>query len=71
MGYGPVINGKQHPITPWAGSWVQLEQAHRDTGRPLSIERPVDGQWPLGHNPRALILPGRYDQHGRPLPPKP
>lgn len=22
MGYGPVVNGKHTPITPWAGSWA-------------------------------------------------
>lgn len=27
MGYGPVINGKQHPITPYKGSWAyDMEQ---------------------------------------------
>lgn len=22
MGYGPIHNGKQKPITPWKGSWA-------------------------------------------------
>jgi hypothetical protein len=26
MGYGPVVNGKQTPITPWRGSWAQQMQ---------------------------------------------
>ncbi len=26
MGYGPIVNGKQKPITPWEGSWAQQQQ---------------------------------------------
>lgn len=26
MGYGPVINGRQRPISPWQGSWAQQQQ---------------------------------------------
>jgi hypothetical protein len=68
MGYGPVINGKQRPITPWMGSWAQQEQARRE-GKPAPPlpQRPADGQWPLGHSPYALRLTGRYDSKGRPL----
>ena len=29
MGYGPVINGKQKPISSWHGSWAQQEFAKR------------------------------------------
>jgi hypothetical protein len=29
MGYGPIINGKQHPITKWGGSWAAEEAARR------------------------------------------
>ena len=67
MGYGPVINGKQMPITPWKGSWAQQEQGRRAGGKPLTVTRP-DGQWPLGTSPSAVRLPGRCDSRGRPLP---
>lgn len=29
MGYGPVANGKQKPVTPWKGSWAQQQQQAR------------------------------------------
>lgn len=29
MGYGPIVNGKQLPITPIAGSWAAEEAARR------------------------------------------
>ena len=31
MGYGPIINGKQHPITPYEGSWAE-DMAKRRLG---------------------------------------
>lgn len=31
MGYGPIINGKQHPITPYKGSWAE-DMANRRLG---------------------------------------
>jgi hypothetical protein len=46
MGYGPVVNGKQKPITPWQGSWAQQEQARR-AGQPAP-PLPQQNQWPLG-----------------------
>lgn len=30
MGYGPVINGKQKPITPWEKSWAYQEERKRE-----------------------------------------
>ena len=35
MGYGPVINGKQKPITPFKNSWADIVQ--RNTNRPSSV----------------------------------
>jgi len=29
MGYGPIKNGKQLPITPWVGSWAWQEEQRR------------------------------------------
>jgi hypothetical protein len=28
-GKGPVVKGKQKPITPWKGSWAQQEEERR------------------------------------------
>ncbi|MCK9459723.1 MAG: hypothetical protein M0R80_08800 [Proteobacteria bacterium] len=28
-GRGPVVKGKQKPITPWKGSWAQKEEERR------------------------------------------
>lgn len=57
MGYGPVTNGKQKPITPWKGSWAEQEQARRE-GRPAPPLthnlKPVLG-WPLGRTIRGEI----------------
>lgn len=44
MGYGPIVNGKQTPITPWVGSWA-WEQEQRRLG--LLPKKP-DNQWPIG-----------------------
>lgn len=35
MGYGPVVNGKQKPITPFEGSWAAT--VNRNTSRPSSV----------------------------------
>lgn len=35
MGYGPIVNGKQHPITPIQGSWAEVIQ--RNTNRPSVV----------------------------------
>lgn len=57
MGYGPVTNGKQKPITPWKGSWAEQEQARRE-GKPspplVHPLKPVQG-WPLGRTIRGEI----------------
>lgn len=47
MGYGPVKNGRQQPITPWQGSWAQQEQERR--AGLLTRPPPKQAQWPLGH----------------------
>ena len=39
MGYGPISNGKQKPITPWKGSWAQQEQEKKDGLQPIK-QRP-------------------------------
>lgn len=46
MGYGPIKNGRQQPISRWQGSWAQQEQARR--------ERPQQG-WPLGWRPGEAV----------------
>lgn len=55
MGYGPIINGKQMPITPWKGSWAEQEQRRRE-GKPVPSlpSNPNPSQWPLGMRPGAV-----------------
>lgn len=31
MGYGPVVNGKQTPITPYKGSWADTVNKPKET----------------------------------------
>lgn len=45
MGYGPVVNGKQKPITPWKGSWAQLEQAKRELPHKSVVTPPLSRQY--------------------------
>ena len=47
MGYGPVINGKQKPITPYQGSWAQQEEARRAThgGKPYNEWLALARRW--------------------------
>lgn len=56
MGCGPVHNGKQHPITPWHGSWAQQEFAKR-------CEEPwfskFHGQWIVRHPDRHDLIVAR------------
>lgn len=33
MGYGPVVNGKQKPITPYKGSWAEEMEKKRHVSR--------------------------------------
>ena len=44
MGYGPIVNGKQQPITPWKGSWAEQQQQRREGSK----------QWPIGSPPVPL-----------------
>jgi len=46
MGYGPIIKGKQTPITPWINSWAQQMQAK------IAVPpgRVRDKQWPMGQS---------------------
>lgn len=46
MGYGPVINGKQRPISSWDRSWAKQEQDRRE-GKPVP-PLPKPTQWPIG-----------------------
>lgn len=56
MGYGPIVNGKQTPITPWKGSWAQQEEERRRTGAPIQNGAPPS-MWPLGHGPYSVRFP--------------
>lgn len=40
MGYGPIINGKQHPITPYKGSWAE-DMAKRRLGPNGELRIPI------------------------------
>lgn len=42
MGYGPIVNGKQQPITPYKGSWAWEQEQKRL------------GQWPIGYKPAPV-----------------
>lgn len=63
MGYGPVINGKQMPITPWKGSWAATvnnpdpEQAER-------MRKDFREQF-VATSSGSLRLPGTFDRFGR------
>jgi hypothetical protein len=53
MGYGPVINGKQMPITPYKGSWAwDMEQRRLDPNPPPLTH---GLQWPLGCTVRDAL----------------
>lgn len=54
MGYGPVINGKQMPITPWKGSWAEQEQAKKAQVPTTCSIRCTHG--------KGLACPHCYDQ---------
>lgn len=48
MGYGPVINGKQKPITPWKNSWAEQEERRRkekETSRRTSRKQRDEARW--------------------------
>lgn len=53
MGYGPVVNGKQMPITPWQGSWAQQQAQRRLDPNPAPLVHNL--QWPLGCTVRDAI----------------
>jgi hypothetical protein len=40
MGYGPVVGGKQLPISNWKGSWAQQEQEKRLNPKPKEYHSP-------------------------------
>lgn len=54
-GLGPVVNGKQKPITPYKNSWADQE-AKRDKTKVHPLAKPM--------YPGATTLPGKYDRHG-------
>lgn len=60
MGYGPVINGKQMPITPWEGSWAATVN-NPDPERRARLQRAHQDQHAATHSGR-LRLPGTYDR---------
>ena len=60
MGYGPVINGKQHPITHWKGSWA----ATVNEPIPERVKKAHQDQFPATSSHRLVM---RYDKEGRRL----
>ena len=51
MGYGPIINGKQTPITPYKGSWAgQMEQQRKEAA---PNRKATNNQWPMGYPIRS------------------
>lgn len=36
MGYGPIVNGKQTPITPYKGSWAEQVNKPKETSNEQS-----------------------------------
>jgi hypothetical protein len=44
MGYGPIVNGKQTPITPWKGSWAEQEERKR-AGKPYFEQIELAKRW--------------------------
>lgn len=57
-GLGPVVNGKQKPITPYAGSWADQE-AKRKAANPGKVHPLAKPMYP-----GATTLPGKYDRYG-------
>lgn len=57
MGYGPIVNGKQMPITPWKGSWA----ATVNQPIPEHVKRAHQDQFAATHSQRIVM---RCDQHG-------
>lgn len=63
MGYGPVINGKQMPITPWKGSWAATVN-NPDPEKRADMQRAFQDQFPATSSHRLIM---RYDKEGRRL----
>lgn len=55
MGYGPVFNGKQTPITPVKGSWAEDMAKRRLDPNPKPLSHNL--QWPLGCTVREATPP--------------
>lgn len=75
MGYGPIINGRQHPITRYENSWAarandpipQHVKDHHAGPKPLVIGRvKADGTFvPAPTHRTYLIVPAVTDQGGQ------
>ena len=52
MGYGPVVNGKQMPITPWKGSWAATVNNPRPNPPTTIYIAPAVGE---SHHPQCRI----------------
>lgn len=63
MGYGPVVNGKQMPITPWEGSWAATVN-NPDPEKWARIQRDFRNQH-VATSEGSIRLPGTFDRHGR------
>lgn len=61
MGYGPVINGKQTPITPWAGSWA----ATVNNPTPRHVRDTLADQHAATHTKRVVIRTMTHEQYKR------
>ena len=64
MGYGPVVNGKQMPITPWEGSWAATVN-NPDPERRARMQRAFQDQFAATHSQRIVM---RYDNEGNRIP---
>jgi hypothetical protein len=60
MGYGPVVNGKQLPITKWKGSWAHQEFQKRCEAPWYSS---LHKQWVVRHpdKPELVVARGRTE----------
>lgn len=63
MGYGPVVNGKQQPITPWEGSWAATVN-NPDPEQRARMQRAFQDQFAATSSHRLVM---RYDKEGRRL----
>ena len=63
MGYGPVINGKQRPITPWKGSWAATVN-NPDPEQAGRMRKDFREKF-VATSSGSLRLPGTFDKYGR------